>query len=213
MDSPTLVRGYRLWVLGPYPYTDRLRSVMVGFEWHPGDLTAKHLEIYDTVCPTTFDSCYCGFYALKRRIDLIPTCVSYVGSYRFNHAVAGTILLWGTVVEGERGYRATHTRVESFIALTPDHVPLLRDVADKFEVPIHTAFDLGEHIRRIYDLLSTSLPSILSCWLYTLLNCANSLHTIASLDCRGCHSSSPSQRCLNLTESFWLGLGMKEDLV
>ena len=95
-DVPGVVVGWRTWqVRDPDPA--RLRSpLQVSTEWPPGAPLVARCELRDHPAPDP--DCTCGLYAARD-----PGGVGGVGFGRVT--LLGCVALWGTVVEGERGWR------------------------------------------------------------------------------------------------------------
>jgi hypothetical protein len=74
----------------------------------PPILRASHQK------PTVDDDCSCGWYAMKDKSDCLQAYKTRMTSspYEMN-AWLLEVDLWGTVVEGERGYRGEYQRVLS----------------------------------------------------------------------------------------------------
>jgi hypothetical protein len=113
------VEGWRLWLAVQKLDTLRLASVVYDVVWSPGkplvaacfDRQRSHMRPWHTTRPTHAPpdpSCLCGIYA----IDDPNKLSSYLGSSyvgrRALHRVVGRVSLWGTVIECERGWRATY---------------------------------------------------------------------------------------------------------
>jgi hypothetical protein len=69
-------------------------------------------------------NCHCGIYGIS-----LPAVAHYVVPYRFRGVeqtlVLGSVALWGDVVEGELGWRASTAYAQHL------YVPLLRDGRDQ----------------------------------------------------------------------------------
>jgi hypothetical protein len=144
-----------------------LKSLAVDFDWKPEDLKSQHLfPASFGPCRVEFENCWCGFYGLKSHEGLLPAYISVARHTDPNVIVAGVVLLWGKVVEGSLGFRATNARVESLIALTVHQIPKLYRVAHYFGVPLHTDFNLGNSMLHLFlgrsavinDLTNVRLP-------------------------------------------------------
>lgn len=96
-DVPGVVVGWRSWQIRD-PGPARLRSpLQVSTEWRPGEPLAARCELQGHPAPDP--DCTCGLYAARE-----PGGVGGVGFGRVT--LLGCVALWGTVVEGERGWRA-----------------------------------------------------------------------------------------------------------
>lgn len=90
--------AWRAWRIGGlFKRNFHLLSTNHDDVWHPEGITASEQ-------PGIGDSF--GIYALKTRKDLRTHFL-----YSSSNLVFGTVLLWGQVVEGEKGYRAEFARV------------------------------------------------------------------------------------------------------
>lgn len=120
-DSPAPVLGYRAWAVRETRNGLRLRSLWfpTGSEWPPfrraeARCCAPTLPLVRHRAPRPGHTC--GLYAMKSVDD--------VREWTLDHAptggrpiVAGGVWCWGTVVEGERGYRAQYAYPASFLPL------------------------------------------------------------------------------------------------
>ena len=115
--------AYRTWALGSLAVGSRTAPVLVSLTrehiWSPQQeemakcLVARYIEH-----PVPSLNCTCGIYASKRGEEK---------PLRFH--ISGTVQLWGTVIEGTTGYRASHARVLSLDAapgLKQDTLAMLR---------------------------------------------------------------------------------------
>ena len=100
--------GWRVWVVVQHLGRLRLASVLYPTLW-----PVRHELIAD--CQTQaahavpHAQCLCGIYAANR----VDTSVSYfdgrgAGTPAEVYRVVGEVSLWGSVIEGERGWRASH---------------------------------------------------------------------------------------------------------
>ncbi|MDQ4118578.1 MAG: hypothetical protein M3235_16680, partial [Actinomycetota bacterium] len=95
-DVPGVVVGWRTWQVRESEPA-RLRSpLQVSTEWPPGAPLAARCELQGHPAPDP--GCTCGLYAAR-----VPGQVGGVGFGRVT--LLGCVALWGTVVEGERGWR------------------------------------------------------------------------------------------------------------
>lgn len=107
--TPTLPRekprvgeliGYRAWLV----IANRLYSIsMVGNEWAPGRVMSDKYNAGLEIA----DHNYVGIWAFSNPFDLESQFVSEPP------IVFGTVWMWGTVIEHERGYRAQYAAVRS----------------------------------------------------------------------------------------------------
>lgn len=96
-DVAGVVVGWRSWQIRD-PELARLRSpLQVSTEWRPGEPLTARCELAGHPAPDP--DCTCGLYAARE-----PGGVGGVGFGRVT--LLGCVALWGTVVEGERGWRA-----------------------------------------------------------------------------------------------------------
>ena len=89
-----------------------------------------------------YDECTCGIYALNSFLT--------EGEIRpwQSDAIVGVVLLWGHVLEGDRGYRAQYAKV---VALwmdseNPERIDLITQMAEMYKVPI--VVDLTAELER-----------------------------------------------------------------
>lgn len=116
-DFAEAIVGWRVWrvVLEKEGY--RLGSVVKRTVWPPGEpLLAECLRSWTFVArlrrkrsacgPVPEEDCECGIYAGR-----LPLIAHYLRDPPANPAVGrvlGTVSLWGSVIECERGFRASH---------------------------------------------------------------------------------------------------------
>jgi hypothetical protein len=101
------------------PDTLRLASLVYDIVWSPGKpLVAacfhrqgSHMRPWRKTHPTHAApdaSCQCGIYAIDDPCKLNSYLDSSYFARRALHRVVGRVSLWGTVIECERGWRATY---------------------------------------------------------------------------------------------------------
>jgi hypothetical protein len=115
-DLPDVVVAWRVWRLVAVHGRCRLASAFKWAVWPPQDvLEARCL----CSTPRTFLDklrgrpphpapgleCFCGIYGAD--LSITHSCLAGVGSWELGRAL-GEVWLWGTVIECERGYRASH---------------------------------------------------------------------------------------------------------
>lgn len=158
-DVPGVVVGWRSWQIRD-PGLARLRSpLQVSTEWLPGAPQIARCELQGHPAPNP--DCTCGLYAARD-----PGGVGGVGFGRVT--VLGCVALWGTVVEGERGWRAglgqpvllfcgpalpEATRCELARAYGVPVLPLGRPVAVAVDQP-----DLGPAAERVLQAAGLTVP-------------------------------------------------------
>jgi hypothetical protein len=118
-DSPVPVRAYRVWTVRETPAGLRLRSV-----WFPRDGLWPPFRRMEAECFTRLfrrlghrapkSAHSCGIYAMKSveavwewALDNVPAGARPL--------VAGEVWCWGTVVEGQRGYRCQYAYPASLL--------------------------------------------------------------------------------------------------
>lgn len=118
-DSPVSIKAYRVWAVRDTPEGLRLRSI-----WFPRDGAWPPFRRMEAECfaclfrrwrhraPKPAHSC--GIYAMKSVGDVWEWALEHVPSGG-RPLVAGEVWCWGTVVEGERGYRAQYAYPASFL--------------------------------------------------------------------------------------------------
>lgn len=95
-DVPGVVVGWRTWQIRD-PERVRLRSpLQVATEWPGGEPLTARCELRGHLAPDP--GCTCGLFAVRDPVD--------VGGVGFGRVtLLGCVALWGTIVEGERGWR------------------------------------------------------------------------------------------------------------
>jgi hypothetical protein len=114
------VVGWRTWLVIPAPEGLRLRSVVFGTDWEPCEELSARCELVRGRLwyrpwrrishPAPSASCECGIWAAKD--------IEYAAGF-FNlyddllseacvHRAIGRVALWGAVVDGGLGWRASH---------------------------------------------------------------------------------------------------------
>jgi hypothetical protein len=114
-DYAEPVRGWRSWIADPGGDAPVLRSVVHAAGWAPGRaLVAACMDrryAIPGVRPPVFahdaphPSCRCGIHAARRVEDALHHV--RVPSRLHATAAVGTVALWGSVVEGPDGWRAS----------------------------------------------------------------------------------------------------------
>lgn len=84
--------------------------------------------------PIPYIECSCGIYALNSELG--------AGEVRpwGSESLVGIVLLWGRILEGERGYRAQYAKIAALWMDTdePERVDLVTQVAERYHVPLIT---------------------------------------------------------------------------
>lgn len=98
----------------------------------------KELPVHDA----PYTDCSCGIYALNSTLtdnEVKPWQSS---------AILGIVLLWGHVLEGERGWRAQYGRIVALLldSFEPQRARLIQQMAETYRVPI--TMSLEEEIDR-----------------------------------------------------------------
>ena len=112
------VSGWRLWFLVSDNGRARLMSPVYPTVWQPGrelhavcDLRRREVLRPWRLRPAEHSApgrrCSCGVHAVSRPGDLAAYVPSVAGR-RIVHRVIGRVSLWGEVVEGSRGWRASN---------------------------------------------------------------------------------------------------------
>ena len=103
-DYAEALIGWRVWCVVRTPNGLRLASVIRDQIWEEGVETVAHCEAGHDAPEA---DCACGIYAARE-----PEAVlTYLHGRDEPHTVSrvlGRVLLWGTVVEHEHGWRASH---------------------------------------------------------------------------------------------------------
>jgi hypothetical protein len=135
-DYAAPVQAWRIWLVVCRGDWLRLGSVVYDVAWPPGEpLVAECLrqrraarrrwrkERLTHAAPQ--QRCQCGIYAIDDPFELGSYLDSRYPDRDGAHRIVGRVSLWGTVVESERGWRASHAY--------PAHlyVPLPRETSDR----------------------------------------------------------------------------------
>lgn len=92
--------GWRIWRVTPAGY---LRSLTAENVWLPGEAMEGEVE----------DSGPNGVHVFRERAGALSELTMYLKSTAADSYALGSVLLWGEVVEHERGYRAERAKVVS----------------------------------------------------------------------------------------------------
>ena len=121
------ITGWRVWLLGESDDMSRLQSVVFQTSWEPGEeLTGVCLHRRPRLLPwrrarqphsIPSPQCACGIYATS--LDLAMRCLEYGRSETSVERVIGLVSLWGSVVECERGWRASHAYPAHLVVPVP----------------------------------------------------------------------------------------------
>jgi hypothetical protein len=116
-DFPAPVEGWRVWRVGMLQARVVLKSLFVGTIWEPtvplaADCTQGHrshwrpwrIEPNDHPSPEL--DCRCGIYAV-RSVAIARSYLERPDLLLRDERVIGRVALWGTVVEGTHGWRAS----------------------------------------------------------------------------------------------------------
>src|SRR5262245_54624948 len=136
--EPTL--GWRAWLVVETRDGLRLRSVLYPTIWQPKEEetavcrpgVAGALPPHEAPHPR----CRCGIYASKAPELATPYVHSYAGAGNPLLRIVGTVSLWGTVIEGQHGYRASRAYPERL------YVPVDRIQGSRRVSPMVIAFEL-----------------------------------------------------------------------
>jgi hypothetical protein len=123
-DLAEPIEGWRLWLAVPEDGAVQLRSVVYRTAWPAGEpMVARCLRRYLVPLPrrrrheVPTAGCRCGIYATGLG-DLRPFLVD--GPWRLAVRVLGRVSLWGSVIECERGWRASHAYPSRLYVPAPD---------------------------------------------------------------------------------------------
>jgi hypothetical protein len=143
----------------------RLSSVVYDVAWQPGEtLVAECLrqrraarrpwrkERLTHAAPE--ERCQCGIYAIDDPFELGSYLDSRYADRDGAHRIVGRVSLWGTVVESERGWRASHAYPAHF------YVPLPRERCDRAEAEAIAA-GLAEYGVPIEVVTEQATPDLL----------------------------------------------------
>lgn len=112
-DFVSPIIGYRVWQWDAAGLTS-----LNGERWTPDKPLAAVCRVSDALCPHHAPqmNCACGIYAAKSLEDLRRTGNSCRG-------ICGEVLLWGTVVEHQSGWRAEFAYPKT-LCLLPEMMPI-----------------------------------------------------------------------------------------
>ena len=125
-DQLDPVVGWRVWDVVELDGRLRLCSLTFWSVWLPGrpvlaacrrPLVDRRAGIPDHDAPAA--SCTCGIYASTSAHGAVEFSRRFVRRRDTVHRVIGRVALWGTVVECESGWRASHAYPESLIVRAP----------------------------------------------------------------------------------------------
>jgi hypothetical protein len=116
-DYFTPIVGWRVWLVIRNHRSIRLKSVAFRTIWHPREELHARCEGRPLIArlrrrrnhETPFEDCDCGIHAAKE----LGFAAGYLGTYDdllapiLVHRVIGRVYLWGSVVEGSLGWRAS----------------------------------------------------------------------------------------------------------
>jgi hypothetical protein len=151
-DAPDYVEpvvGWRTWLVVKERDALVLRSVVFETVWRPRRELVARCEarrgllwrrLRNKPHETPSVSCECGIYAAREIAHVAGYLTVYEDLLRRSvvHRVLGQVSLWGTVVEGERGWRASHA-YPARIYVPP------RGTACRRVDPLEVALELGRY--------------------------------------------------------------------
>lgn len=127
-DVPGVVVGWRTWRIRG-PGRARLRSPLQVFtEWPPGEALTARCELMGHPAPDP--DCTCGLYAVQEPADVGG--IGYGGV-----TLLGCVALWGTVVEGERGWRGGIGRPVVLFCGPALSQPVRAELTEAYGIPVH----------------------------------------------------------------------------
>jgi hypothetical protein len=128
-DFAAPVEGWRVWRVGMLQARVVLKSLFVGTIWEPtvplvADCTQGHrarwrpwrIELNDHPSPEL--DCRCGIYAV-RSVAMARSYLERPDLLLRDERVIGRVALWGTVVEGKHGWRASRAYPIELFVPTP----------------------------------------------------------------------------------------------
>ncbi len=124
-DYAEPIEAWRLWIAVPEDVHIQLRSVVYRTLWPAGEAMVAHcLRRYILPRPwrrrnheVPTPGCHCGIYATGLA-ELKPFLTD--GPWRLAVRVLGRVALWGSVIECERGWRASHAYPRRLYVPAPD---------------------------------------------------------------------------------------------
>lgn len=110
--------GWRGWLVLPHSAGARLWSMVYPELWQPGRPTVARCPHHAYRHPIS-EHCTCGIYAAHRVEDVVPHLVAPPVDVPVRFAV-GRVAMWGRIIEGEQGLRASHAYPTELILLDSD---------------------------------------------------------------------------------------------
>lgn len=143
-DTPVAIKAFRVWALRETAKGPRLRSI-----WFPDDRTWPAYERFTAECNVCLfrpmrhrapkPGHTCGIYAMKTVEDVWLWALDNTPPGG-RPVVCGEVWCWGTVVEGELGYRAQHAYPAAFLgawfAAPRDGARALKGLSAAYGVPV-----------------------------------------------------------------------------
>jgi hypothetical protein len=127
-DVPAAVLGWRTWRVGRRAQQRHaLFSPLTGTPWPAGRPMVAACASPRHTPPG--DTCPCGLYAVADTTTL--------GWSPSDHEVLGVVALWGDVVEGERGWRASHAYPRFLVAGPGISAEQRAAIARRYGVTVH----------------------------------------------------------------------------
>jgi hypothetical protein len=167
-DYVAPVHGWRVWLVDATGATLKLASIIYDTIWPSGEPFAAEClrkrrsrrrpwrsEYPDHAVPAA--RCGCGIYALRSATELSP----YLnGNSDRAHGMAtrlvGSVALWGTVVEAERGWRASRAYPSSL------YLPVFDETSDPRWTDV-IEHDLGAYSVPVEVVETQSMSDLLAC--------------------------------------------------
>ncbi|MDX1608434.1 MAG: hypothetical protein R3251_04450 [Candidatus Spechtbacterales bacterium] len=142
-DSFKPLVGYRVWRLyNPFPvlYAGALRNSIA---WTTG--TTEAMCINEKAHKAPAEDCDCGIYAL---VDMWSIMSRYKPSYHITsedttYKILGSVVLWGKIVPGDKGYKAQKAAVAAlYVPKNMEEIPAaIEEAAQIYGVPIVRTFE------------------------------------------------------------------------
>jgi len=129
--------GWRGWLVLPHPQGACLWSIVYPQAWPAGRATIAGCPHRAWRHPIS-ERCTCGIYAAHHLEDVVRHLVAPPADVPVRFAV-GEVALWGRVIEGEHGVRASHAYPQRLILLDADgsdDAELLTPHLARYGVPV-----------------------------------------------------------------------------
>ncbi len=152
------VIAWRAWGVETTPQGSRLRSMTRSDHWPVGQALVASCHHTPVPHPAPWRGCRCGIYGARRWED--AAYYTSLPSQADQTVAIGLVELWGSVVEGDAGWRASHAS-PSRIVLLPS--PLACDNLDYLTTALELA-DYGVPVEIFDGPRTTSSDELIASW-------------------------------------------------